>query len=429
MSVASHVAPMRPEEDPLFMRSLGWEDYKQEIAARLFGQSPPDSRDERWRYSRAQDFIPPSPTPVSEASAGGAENPCVLASNDFLTVESERLCDPKTREHLEHRLGLSVWTLKEAWEKKPEILRHALAHSPVRNHYFTRWNTVHVEEGYCLHVSGKGSDKRPLALVWNDKRSVAVRRLVLVLEADARLDLVETEAGFPGGFRHVVREVSLHPRAILRHVLLDSFGDRERWIWTTGVSLDAEAHYRATAVHAGNLHARHELCMALEGADAHATLNVATLLAEGRVFDLQTEIRHQADRTESRQLIHAAAAARARSVYGGSIVVDRGTHATVSHQQSRGLLLDRGAEIDSRPELRIHSDDVRCTHGASLGELDPTMLFYLQSRGLEPVTARAILLQAFALHAFDEPDDPTLLSPVTDRVERLVRHLASRIPA
>jgi len=432
MSARSSVAPTRSEEDLLFTRSLTWEDYKREIAARLSGQSPPDSRDERWRYSRAQDFLPPSPLPDSGTSATRSEKQHLPLSDKLPTVESERLRDPSTRQYLEHRFGLSVWTIEEAWERKPKVLRPVLARSPVKDHYFARWNTAHIEEGYCIHVSGKMAEPRPLLLVWNDTRPVTVRRLVLVLDADTRLDLVEMEIGLTGGCRHTVREISLHPRAILHHALLDSRGENERWIWTTGVDIDEEAHYRMTAVHAGNLHARHDLRIALGGTEARAALNAVALLAKGRVFDLQTEIRHRADRTESRQLIHAAAAAHARAVYGGVIVVDHDSHATVSHQQSRGLLLDRSAEIDSRPELHIHSDDVRCTHGASLGELDPNMLFYLQSRGLEPVTARTLLLRAFALHALDESGngpDPTLLSPLTDRADTLVRHLASRISA
>ena len=432
MPVNSAPAPHLPEKPHVFPGPRDWQDYQNQTAVVLGDQTPPDSHDERWRYTRAQDFLPPVSTEEASEPRRRTALDRAFFSDETLVMTPGSLDTPRKRQACGRRHGLSLWTLEEAWAQHPELLQPVLSRSPVRDHYFVRWNTAHLGEGYCIYIPRERPPDRPLELLWQDANPVTVRRLILVLESGARLDLVESETGLRSGLRNVVREIDLHPQAKLRHTLLDSLGEHEIWLWTTGVCIHERAAYHARAVHAGNHRARHELRIALQGAEARATLNFASLLVPRYVFDLQTEILHRADATESRQIVHAAAAGHARAVYGGTVVVEAGTHEALAHQQSRGLLLERGAEVDTRPELRIHSDDVRCTHGASIGELDPDILFYLQSRGVDPARARALLLQAFASQALDESNtrtgDAPLSPPITAQLLTLVRRLVPRMP-
>jgi Fe-S cluster assembly protein SufD len=430
---ASHLGPSPlPEKAPHSPHTLGWRDYREETLRHLAGESPPDGRDEHWRYTRAQDFCPPLPSAeTTPARTQETEFDALFPAEETLVLGPGALDDPQARRTWEQCHGLIVRTLDEAWEQEPDLLRPVLERSPVRDQYFVRWNTAHLKEGYCLRVRGNRAVGRTLKILWKETEPAAIRRTILVLEPGAQLDLVEGEAGLPGGWRNVVREIHVRPHARLRHLLLDSLEKEETWLWTTGVCVDEDSSYELLAVHAGNKRARHDLHISLQGLQSRAALNAVALLPTRRHLDLQTEIRHRSDRTESRQLVHIAAAEQAHGVYGGNVVVEPATHDTLAHQQSRGLLLSGRAEIDTRPELRIHSDDVRCSHGASVGELDPEILFYLRSRGIDLDRARALLLEAFAAQVFNESNveqDSGLRAPVTARLSALVRLLVKDSP-
>ncbi len=417
-----------PGSSPTRIRS--WDDALKHAAKALEIHAPPDRHDERWLYTRAQDFLPPltdsGEIAASPESELGTELTPPTSSEEVLLLEDGKLGDPEARRRDGLRHGVTLRTMREAWSEDPALMKRIALRSPIRDRYFVWWNTAHLDDGYVVVVSRERPHHRPLQILWRSPNALAVRRLLLILEPGARLDLVECEAARPNQLRHLVRDIHLEREATLHHALLDVPGVNENWLWTTGVVADEKAAYHALGVHAGARKARHEICVDLIGARAHATLDAAVLLPSKHVFDLQTEIVHRADATESRQLVHAATSARATAVYGGTIVVESATKGVVAHQQSRGLLLDPASDIDSRPELHIRSDDVLCTHGASIGAIDPEGLFYLQSRGLNASQARALLLRAFALRVletFPAAASAALRTTLAERLEVLVRLL------
>ena len=434
--MSSPVESFRPRalsgSSPTRIRS--WDDARTHAEKALEVHAPPDRHDERWRYTRAQDFLPPlagrDETTVSAERKLGTELTSPTPSEEILLLEDGKIGDPEARRRDGLRHDVSLRSLREAWSEDPTLMKRIVLSSPIRDRYFVWWNTAHLDDGYVIVVSRERPHDRPLQILWRSPNAVAVRRLLLVLEPGARLDFVECETAHPNQLRHLVRDIHLGREATLHHALLDAPGVRENWLWTTGVVVDEGAAYHALGVHAGARKARHEICVDLSGARAQATLDAAVLLPSKHVFDLQTEIVHRADATESRQLVHSATAARATAVYGGTIVVESATKGAVAHQQSRGLLLDPASDINSRPELHIRSDDVLCTHGASIGAIDPEGLFYLQSRGLNASQARALLLRAFALRVletFPAAASEVLRTALAERLEVLVRLLVPEV--
>jgi Fe-S cluster assembly protein SufD len=155
-----------------------------------------------------------------------------------------------------------------------------------------------------------------------------------------------------------------------------------------------------TAAHYGRI----ELDVTL-ASDAEFTLNAANIGGGASNLEIVTTVRHQGERGCSRQTVRSVLGGKAVGTYLGKVEVARGAQKTDSEQSVKAMLLDRGAMANCKPELEIFADDVKCAHGATVGELDPDMLFYAASRGLDPATARALLLEGFVMGLWDDAPD------------------------
>ena len=150
-----------------------------------------------------------------------------------------------------------------------------------------------------------------------------------------------------------------------------------------------------------------------------------SVLGEGRHADVTTRIAHAVGDTQSTQLFKIIAGGKSRGVYQGKISVAEGANGSDSRQTAKGLLLGAGAEIDLKPELEILADDVKCAHGAAVGDLDPESLFYLRSRGVPEAEARALLMRAFLEDAVAEIADESIRADVWSRVEAALQGLSA----
>jgi len=139
----------------------------------------------------------------------------------------------------------------------------------------------------------------------------------------------------------------------------------------------------------------------LQGAGAHAHLNAAQLLGGTQHGDITTVVHHTAPNCASRQTVKSVLNDAAHGVFQGRIEVDRIAQKTDGYQMNQALLLSDDAEMDIKPELQIFADDVKCSHGATIGALDPEQLFYLRSRGIPEAAARAMLIRAFLAEALE----------------------------
>lgn len=141
------------------------------------------------------------------------------------------------------------------------------------------------------------------------------------------------------------------------------------------------------------------------GDGAHFELGAAQVAGGKTTLEIVTRVRHAAPNATSRQTVRTVLASQATGTYLGQIVVDRGAQKTDAEQSVKAMLLDRTATANAKPELEIYADDVKCAHGATVGELDATQYFYLTSRGLPPSEAKRLLLQAFLADAYADMED------------------------
>lgn len=281
-------------------------------------------------------------------------------------------------------------------------------------------NAMLAEDGVWLHVA-EGVDAGAVVLLSmapDAHRPVDFHpRHHLVLEKGARLTVLEIARGEGAYLHNAVSEVSVGEGAVLSHVRLQQESGEATHVNTTLAAVAAGGEYDAFVLTLGARLARTEIHVRLEGVGAQVHLNGAQMLDGMQHADVTTVVNHLAPNCASRQTVKNVLGGRSRGVFQGKIEVARAAQKTDGYQMSQALLLSPTAEIDFKPQLEIYADDVKCSHGATVGELDADQLFYLRSRGISEAEARAILVRAFLAEALDVVRDETARGVLEGAIE------------
>ena len=185
------------------------------------------------------------------------------------------------------------------------------------------------------------------------------------------------------------------------------------------VSLGAGSSLRLYALNAAEQYGRIDLQVDLAD-DAHFEFFAANIGTGLSTNEIVSNVRHQEPNATSRQVIRSVLNGKAVGTYLGKIEVARDAQKTDAEQSVKAMLLDRGATANAKPELEIFADDVKCAHGATVGELDANQLFYLGSRGLPPAEARALLLEGFVMGLWDGASEPNAICDAAREALRMV---------
>ncbi|HEX3808949.1 MAG TPA: Fe-S cluster assembly protein SufD [Rhizomicrobium sp.] len=238
-------------------------------------------------------------------------------------------------------------------------------------------------------------------------------RALIVLDDDASLTLQETVQA--SDFSNVAVEIVVGKNARLDHVRLGTRSDAVQ-VADYSVRVAEGGIYRAHFANFGDKLSRTELHIALDGEGARAHLSGVSVLND-RHADVTTHVDHATGNTQSTQIFKNVANGHSRGVYQGKVTVRPGANGSDSRQTAKGLLLSEGAEIDLKPELEILADDVKCAHGAAVGDLDEESIFYLRSRGVSESEARSLLIRAFLEDGVAEIEDEAIRASVWQAVE------------
>lgn len=312
--------------------------------------------------------------------------------------------------------GARLWALDTA----PEGVGAQLA--PERNG-FAALNALGFRHGAGLALDAGAVLAEPVHLLWwspAEQPAVAAHpRVTIQLGAQAAATVVIHQAGAPeaGGFLNSAIEIALEAGAVLKLVVVDQSGAGAFGLSQVVARCARDSRLDVWLIDAGAGWVRRELDIAL--AEPGATVNLHGLVQGRRALRVDNEIviRHEAPHTHSRQQTRAVLEDRARAVFGGGVAVASGAQGITARQGNATLLLSRRAEVVTRPALEILADDVQCSHGASVGQLDDAALFYLRSRGLDREAARALLIASFARAALPDVPVAGVLDWVFDGVE------------
>ncbi len=414
-----HYAPTLPAA--VHERQLG---ARNRFLARGF----PARRDEEWRYTSLQGianraFLPPPATPAIPSL--GSTGALFGETLRWTFVDGRLVARPSALPR-----GVTALPLEEAladptWQARFATLAHS-HHSPLVD-----LNTALVTGGLCLHVTD--SVALPLEIVWTlsapereENAPIACHpRLLVVVERGADATLIEHHQGEEASahFTNSVSEITVGPQASLTHYVVQELPTGAHQVATHAVAVAEGGRYRSFNIQLGGRLARHDFDIHLAAPQASAELEGLYLVGARQHIDTHTRLFHDAPATTSRERYRLIGLERGRGVFKGKVVVAPGAAKSDAQQSCKSLLLHPGAEIDAKPELEIYTDDVRCSHGATVGQLDRDARFYLLSRGLSPEEADALLIFAFAEAVVESITLPPLKAYLT---ERLVGRLPER---
>ena len=260
-------------------------------------------------------------------------------------------------------------------------------------------NTAYLHDGVIVEVAEGVSIDTPIHLISvgvADNDPVAFHpRNVISLGAGASGTFYESHVGVGCYLSNGATTLHLGDDAILRHRKLQNENNSAYHVASVSVELAARARYENYTLHIGGRLARNEVHVILQGREANCGLYGAYTGRGSQHIDTTTFVDHAVPDCTSREVYKGALDDNSCGVFQGKILVRKNAQRTDGHQLNKALLLSEGAEIDAKPELEIYADDVKCSHGATAGELDEEQLFYLRSRGVMEAEARDLLVTAF----------------------------------
>ena len=394
---------------------LPWLAALRETAAEAFrAQGLPSRRAEAWRYTDLR--------PIAEVDFAEP----LLSVTAALPLPARRLprravfVDGRFREGLSE-LDEAGFALGSLAADLPGAEGWLGALARPAEHPLVALNTALFEDGLALRVPA-GLDAGGLELAHfvlaADRPLACHPRHLIYLERGARLLLLESAQGdvTTRYLHNPVFEIALEEGASLVHVRLQQEGGAGFQLGTIYARVAAGATYDNFTLNAGGRLVRNEIHAVLAGPEAACHMNGAQLLRDGQHADTTTALDHAAPDCRSRQTYKTVLAGRSRGVFQGRIHVHQAAQRTDGYQMNQALLLSPEAEIDSKPQLEIYADDVKCSHGATVGALDAEQLFYLRARGIPEAAARAMLIEAFLQDAVETIAEPVARAAVAAAV-------------
>jgi Fe-S cluster assembly protein SufD len=300
--------------------------------------------------------------------------------------------------------GLQISSLAQLQRNDMETLASALAIAANDSSQFVALNTALTQDGVLIDAAANVILDKPILLTfaWSRQEAslMAHPRVVLRMGKHSKLCVVEqyVDGGTVAHFNNAVSTVQLADGAELEHCHIQDENTHTFHIGLLHADLAAHAKLTSHQVNFGAALARMDINVLLQGAEASVALNGLQFAGGHQHHDAHTLVEHCVPHTSSTEDYRGIADGRSRVVFNGKVMVHKKAVKTDAQQSSRNLLLATSAEIDTKPELEIYNDDVKCAHGATVGQLDANALFYLRSRGLDAAQARALLTQAFADH-------------------------------
>lgn len=307
--------------------------------------------------------------------------------------------------------------------------------APDESHAIVALNTALCEDGLVVRVPARRALELPLEVVFAARTpgAAAFPRLHVHLEREARLTLFERHVGGErdgeaGRLVAPLVQVTLEDGASLEHTLLVEHGPGTACVGIRRARLGRDARLQSHVFALGGVLTRDELELAFEGPGAEVELGGLALAGPGDHVDLRTFVDHAVPHCASRQVYHAVVGGDGESVFNGAVLVRPGAQGTEAHQTNRNLLLSHSGRADTKPELEIFADDVQCSHGATIGQLDADALFYLRSRALGLDQARALLTRAFASAVVERVRPAELASLLEAALEHRLSAALSTLP-
>lgn len=301
---------------------------------------------------------------------------------------------------------VTVRPLTEAVQSEEALVQAHLGEQAPNEHPFAALNLALFEGGLLVHVPRNVILEQPLVVAYvasaeAEQRAVYPRSLI-VAEDGAQLRLAEIHRGTAGTYLNCpVTEISAAANASVDYHLMQESGPEAYHFGVVHGRMERDARVSVHSFAIGGKVARTDLYGDLAGPGAEVEMDGLYLLSAGQYIDHHTWVSHLAEHCQSHQLFKGVLSGRSEAVFDGLVYVAKGAQKTDAKQENRNLILTPRAKVHSNPRLEILADDVKCTHGSSMGELDQDALFYLRARGISAEDAKGLLTYAFVAEVLE----------------------------
>ena len=391
----------------------------------------PTPRHEEWRYTNLnpitgspflQASIDSPPESVFSglpfASVLANETLCVFVNGHFNAARSTVQNIPD---------GVVVTNLETALQRHPQrVLSHLDTLQEGTRNAFAELNTAFLKDGAFIFVPKNTVVPQPINIIFQSVPGtdpiVTHPRVLVIAEPGSQTSIVETYVGHDGTvyFNNALTEIFLGENAIVEHYRIQNDASGALHMANLHVHQQRASRFQNhTFLYGASLH-RNNIAVVLDGEGAESTLNGLYLVRGSQHMDTHSVIDHAKPHCNSRERYKGIIADQGRGVFSGKIIVRKDAQKTDARQSNNNLLLSETASIDTKPQLEILADDVKCTHGATVGRLDDSALFYLRSRGIGMAEARDMLIRAFAGDIVSQVGIPRLQEYLDEHIRTLL---------
>jgi Fe-S cluster assembly protein SufD len=385
---------------PVLKTSFSLSHAQQRGASLFANHGMPHTKQERWKYTALNQRLSghnlaPTTTKITAPAIQFSANDDLLID----VLDGHIVAMPQNLPQ-----GLSILPLREVLKNTPQLLaEYWHAQGATDQQPLLGLNVQHCTDGVVVLVD-KGAIIAPtIQLMYQTSHhGVLHPRLVLVVGENAQATVVEHYQTSGDSWLNMGADVFVADRAICHHYKWHCVGERATQTITTNLSVGRNASYDSFTLTTGAGWARTETHARLTGDHAECRLNGTYLLRGDQFCDTTILMEHHTTNGVSNQTFKGLLADNAKGVFQGKVFVHQAAQKTDGYQLNNTLLLSDKAEMNVKPELEIYADDVKCSHGATTGQIDEGPLFYMRSRGIDYKTAKRLLLQAFLAPAFDE---------------------------
>ena len=375
---------------------------RRDAAARFTDSGLPTRRHEDWRFTNIQ---PIANTDFSPASSDCTANASHMLYNE---LEGTRLVFVNgnfsaSQSRLEDTDGVFAVPLSRAFAEHGQLVeKHIAQYADVDANPFAALNTAAIKDGAFIAVKDNTVCKNPIHVIYlsdaPDGPTVSHPRSLLVLGANSQVTVIESFGGKNGQvyLANAVTEVVLGENAYVDHYKIQMESTSAFHVATMQVLLNRGSNFSSHVVNHGGKIVRNDANATMGGEGAECTLNGISLGHDEQLIDNHTSIDHAEPHCDSHELYKNIFDGNSRGVFNGKIFVRQDAQKTDAKQTNQTLLLSPNAQINTKPQLEIYADDVKCTHGATIGQLSAEQMFYLRSRGINKAQAQSLLTYAFA---------------------------------
>lgn len=402
------------------------DEIRKQAVAEVSALSFPTTRDEEWKYVNLRPMLKNqfsvvpsgdiSSVNIDELAFPEAENVRLVFVNGVYSDELSSVSDLPD--------GVIVGNLTDYLESHEEIISNNLnKHAKSENDVFTAFNTGLFNDAAFIFVPKNTQLSAPVHLLFvntNEAEPLATApRLLLIGERNAEMTLIEDHIGLGDNvyFSTAVAETALAENAHFTHIKLQRESKKAYHISRIAASIQKDSEYHSYSVHLGAKISRSDVMAILKDQNTHATLDGLVMVNEDQHSDTHSIMDHTMPNCTSHQLHKCIVDGEGTSTFNGKIFVRKDAQKTDAFQENRNLQLSEKGTVNTKPQLEIFADDVSCSHGATVGQLDDEQMFYLKSRGVSEQKSKEILTYGFALDVIES-------IPVKSIQERLSKEVA-----